>query len=51
MNYRYDTPQAAKVVQDIRTAVHAVPGADAMVGGQAAIQLRHAEGVASTTAT
>ena len=38
MNYRYDTPQAAKVVQDIRTAVHAVPGADAIVGGQAAIQ-------------
>jgi putative drug exporter of the RND superfamily len=38
MNYRYDTPQAAQVVQDIRTAVHAVPGADALVGGQAAIQ-------------
>ena len=38
MNYRYDTPQAAKVVQDIRAAVHAVPGADAIVGGQAAIQ-------------
>ena len=38
MNYRYDTPQAAQVVQDIRTAVHAVPGADAIVGGQAAIQ-------------
>jgi putative drug exporter of the RND superfamily len=38
MNYRYDTPEAAQVVRDIRTAVHAVPGADAIVGGQAAIQ-------------
>jgi RND superfamily putative drug exporter len=38
MNYRYDTPQAAQTVQDIRAAVHAVPGADAIVGGQAAIQ-------------
>jgi putative drug exporter of the RND superfamily len=38
MNYRYDTPQAAKVIQDLRAAVHAVPGADAIVGGQAAIQ-------------
>ncbi len=38
MNYRYDTPQAAQAVQDIRAAVHAVPGADAIVGGQAAIQ-------------
>jgi RND superfamily putative drug exporter len=38
MNYRYDIRQAAQTVQDIRAAVHAVPGADAIVGGQAAIQ-------------
>jgi RND superfamily putative drug exporter len=35
--YRYDTNQANDAVRALRTAVHAVPGADALVGGQTAI--------------
>ncbi|MBL7497070.1 MMPL family transporter [Frankia sp. CNm7] len=35
--YRYDTDEADATVQRIRDAVHAVPGADAMVGGSTAI--------------
>ena len=34
-----DSPQAEDTVQLIRDAVHAVPGADALVGGQTAAQL------------
>jgi len=37
INYRYDTTQAYDTIRAIRTAVHAVPGADALVGGQSAI--------------
>lgn len=33
----YDTPQAYQAVQRIRHAVHAIPGAHALVGGQSAI--------------
>ncbi|MEU2349203.1 MMPL family transporter [Modestobacter sp. NPDC049651] len=36
---RYDTTAAIDTVQRIRDAVHAVPGADARVGGQTAITL------------
>jgi len=32
------SPQAHTIVADVRTAVHAVPGADALVGGGTAIQ-------------
>src|SRR3954471_18399133 len=35
---RFDTAAAQRTVQRIRDAVHAVPGADARVGGQAAVQ-------------
>jgi RND superfamily putative drug exporter len=34
---RYDTSQAIDTVKAIRSAVHAIPGADALVGGQTAI--------------
>jgi putative drug exporter of the RND superfamily len=37
MAYPSDSPQAQRVVQDLRAAVHAVPGADAKVGGFTAI--------------
>ncbi len=37
INYRYDTNQAYDTVRAIRTAVHQVPGADAIVGGQSAV--------------
>ena len=37
INYRYDTPQANHTVVAIRKVVHAIPGADALVGGQTAI--------------
>jgi RND superfamily putative drug exporter len=33
------SPEALDLVQQVRTAVHAVPGADALVGGQPAIDL------------
>jgi RND superfamily putative drug exporter len=36
---RYDTEPAEATVSRIRDAVHAVPGADALVGGQTAVQL------------
>src|SRR3954447_7469766 len=35
---RFDTAAAQQTVQRLRTAVRAVPGADALVGGQAAVQ-------------
>jgi len=35
---RFDTAAAQRTVQRIRDAVHAIPGADARVGGQAAVQ-------------
>jgi len=35
---RFDTTAAQETVQRLRAAVHAVPGADALVGGQAAVQ-------------
>ena len=35
----YDSQPAYDSIKALRTAVHAVPGADALVGGQAAIQL------------
>ena len=35
--YPSDSPQAQDTVQALRTAVHAVPGADAKVGGFTAI--------------
>ncbi|MGZ4544610.1 MAG: MMPL family transporter [Blastococcus sp.] len=34
---RFDTPGAQATVQRLRTAVHAVPGAGALVGGQTAV--------------
>jgi RND superfamily putative drug exporter len=34
---RYDTPQATTTVKAIRNAVHAIPGAHALVGGSTAI--------------
>jgi putative drug exporter of the RND superfamily len=34
-----DSPKAGELVQDVRRAVHAVPGADAKVGGYTAINL------------
>ncbi len=34
-----DAPRAADLVQDLRRAVHAIPGADAKVGGYTAINL------------
>ena len=34
--YRFDTPQAYKTITAIRSAVHSVPGADALVGGASA---------------
>jgi RND superfamily putative drug exporter len=34
-----DSPQAIEAVKELRTNVHAVPGADALVGGQTAAQL------------
>jgi RND superfamily putative drug exporter len=34
--YRFDTPQAYRTITAIRAAVHAVPGADALVGGASA---------------
>jgi RND superfamily putative drug exporter len=34
--YRFDTPQAYKTINAIRAAVHAVPGANALVGGASA---------------
>ena len=34
-----DSPAAKRTVDDLRAAVHAVPGADALVGGETAIQL------------
>jgi putative drug exporter of the RND superfamily len=37
INFRYDTPQANAAVIAARKAVHAIPGADALVGGQTAI--------------
>jgi RND superfamily putative drug exporter len=37
INYRYDTPQANHTIVAIRKVVHAIPGADALVGGQTAI--------------
>ena len=36
---RYDTAAAEATVQRIRTAVHAIPGANALVGGQTAVAL------------
>lgn len=39
ITYRYDTPEAYATIKAIRIAVHAVPGADAIVGGQSAINL------------
>ncbi|ADP80022.1 MMPL family transporter [Pseudofrankia inefficax] len=35
--YRYDTKQAETTVLNIRTAAHAVPGAEALVGGSTAV--------------
>jgi len=35
--YNYDSQQAYQTVQRIRDAVHAIPGAAALVGGQAAV--------------
>jgi RND superfamily putative drug exporter len=37
LEYPSDSPQAQQAVQDLRAAVHAVPGADAKVGGFTAI--------------
>ena len=37
LQYNYDSPQAYHTVQRIRAAVHAIPGARALVGGAAAI--------------
>ncbi|WP_261553606.1 MMPL family transporter [Frankia tisae] len=37
--HRYDTAAAYDTITAIRTAVHPIPGADAMVGGQSAINL------------
>ncbi|HET6965442.1 MAG TPA: MMPL family transporter [Acidimicrobiales bacterium] len=37
LQYNYDSPQAYRTVQRIRAAVHAIPGAEARVGGAAAI--------------
>ncbi|HEV7207389.1 MAG TPA: MMPL family transporter [Mycobacteriales bacterium] len=34
---RYDTPQAYRTITAIRSAVHAVPGANALVGGASAV--------------
>ena len=34
--YRFDTPQAYQTITAIRSAVHAVPGAEALVGGASA---------------
>jgi putative drug exporter of the RND superfamily len=34
---RYDTAQATATLKNIRAAVHAIPGADALVGGATAI--------------
>jgi len=36
---RADSPQADRVIKDLRAAVHAVPGAEAKVGGYTAINL------------
>ncbi len=35
----YDSPQALETIKRLRTAVHAVPGADALVGGSTATTL------------
>jgi putative drug exporter of the RND superfamily len=35
--YRYDTPEANRTIKAVRAAVHGIPGADALVGGQTAI--------------
>jgi RND superfamily putative drug exporter len=35
----YDTPAAYATIERLRAAVHAVPGADALVGGQSALNL------------
>ncbi len=37
LNFNYDSQQAYQTVQRIRDAVHAIPGAAALVGGQAAV--------------
>lgn len=37
LDYGYDSPRAYQTVVAIRDAVHAIPGADALVGGQAAV--------------
>ncbi|EIV91291.1 MMPL family transporter [Frankia sp. QA3] len=37
--HRYDTPAAYDTITAIRAAVHPIPGADAIVGGQSAINL------------
>lgn len=37
LTHRYDTTQAADTIIAIRSAVHAIPGADALVGGSTAI--------------
>jgi RND superfamily putative drug exporter len=37
LDYNYDTPAAYATVQSIRSVVHAIPGAHALVGGQSAI--------------
>ena len=35
--YNYDNPKAYQAVREIRAAVHAIPGAEALVGGSSAI--------------
>jgi len=37
LDYAYDSPQAYQTVVRIRTAVHAISGASALVGGEAAV--------------
>src|SRR5262245_33782616 len=39
MTDAYDSQAAYDTIKRLRTAVHAVPGADALVGGQAGIQI------------
>ncbi len=39
LDYAYDSHQAYDTVKRLRAAVHAIPGADAIVGGAAAINL------------
>lgn len=37
LSYAYDSPQAYATVRALRTALHAIPGAGVLVGGQSAI--------------